>query len=358
MTDTNIKSVLFVTPFLDDNSTGRTYSLWLLAQSLGYRSEMVAFKGDKVWEPLAGSEFAAACHIQRKSSWRAKVDWLADTAQNFDVVVAVKPLPDSLGIALAARKKKPFPLVVDVDDPDLEARLLRRPLWRAIAWRLRHLRFWLSACVFPPFHKRTSVMVSNPTLQAKYGGVLVPHVRLDAVESLPHTSSHPVVAFIGTPRPHKGLDVLRAAIASISTEGFSLVVTATAPADAQPWEHWVGNVSLEDGLELVAGADIVVIPSRRGLNSTGQLPVKLVDAMMLGRAVIVSDVAPLPWATGGDALITPEGDVPALTEALLELANPAVRDRLGQSLRSRALELFTVSKTAPAFRRACERAVT
>lgn len=357
MTHPQIKSVLFVTPLLDDNSTGRTYCLWLLAKSLGYRSEVVAFKGERVWKPLADTEFAAACHIERTASRQSKVDFLAEKAEQFDVVVAVKPLPDSLGIALAARRKRPFALVVDVDDPDLEARLSWRPLWRGIAWRMRHIRFWLSACVFPPFQSNASIMVSNPTLQQRYGGILVPHVREDLVVGQPHRSDHPVVAFIGTPRAHKGIDVLREAVEAVSDSGFSLIVTSQPPADAKPWERWVGNVSLEEGLELVANSDIVVIPSKKGLNSTGQLPVKLVDAMMLGRAVIVSDVDPLPWATGGFAPVTPEGDVAVLAQALRKLGDPDVRKAMGKQVRSRALELFTVSGTAPAFKEACEDAV-
>jgi glycosyltransferase involved in cell wall biosynthesis len=352
------KSVLFVTPLLDDNSTGRTYCLWLLAKSLGWSVEVLAFKGKKVWAPLASTDFAKDCHFEQTSSRSAMVRYLSQRAQDFDVVVAVKPLPNSLGIALAAHRKNPFPLVVDVDDPDLEARLSWKPLWRGIAWRLRHMRFWLSACVLPPFHKTLSVMTSNPSLQKRYGGILVPHVREDTGKGQPHTSERPVIAFIGTPRPHKGIDVLREAVAARANLGFSLTVTAAAPSDAKPWERWIGSVSLAQGLELVANADIVVIPSRRGLNSTGQLPVKLVDAMLLGRAVVVSDVDPLPWATGGYAPVSPEGDAAALADALMQLTNPLAREQVGAELRGRGLSLFTVQAAAPAFQEACEAAMT
>ena len=55
----------------------------------------------------------------------------------------------------------------------------------------------------------------------------------------------------GSPRGHKGLSVLRAAVGQLAGDGFRLGVTSNAPEDAKPWEEWYGQTSLRDGLALV-----------------------------------------------------------------------------------------------------------
>ncbi|MGA1835722.1 glycosyltransferase family 4 protein [Herbiconiux sp. 11R-BC] len=352
-----VRSVLFLTPFLDDNSTGRTYSLWLLAKSLGWDATVISFHGEDVWGPLSGTEFAAACHRVRLTSRSAQVDYLLEEAQKYDAVVAVKPLRQSLGLALSALKKRPFPLVVDIDDPDLEARLAWKPLWRALLWRLRYFRFWTSVRGKGRLARRATIMVSNPTLEARYGGIIVPHARLDDIAIHAHTSDTPTIAFVGTARAHKGIDVLREATKAVADEGFTLTITDEAPADAAPWENWIGNVPFERGLQIVSESDIVAIPSKRNANSIGQLPVKLVDAMMLERAVVVTDVDPLPWAVGELGVVVPHEDAEAMAEQLLLLKDPSVRAKLGAEMRRRALEIFAVTSISPSFARAIETSI-
>lgn len=348
-----INSVLLLTPDITDNSTGRTFALWLLARSLGYRVRVLSFKGNSVWGPLENTEFAADCTVANLKTRRARAELLADEARNFDVVIAVKPLPNSLGIALRARKIQPFPLVLDIDDPDLELRLSWRPIWRGIAWRLYNYRFWVQACLLKGLSKHCSIMVSNPVLNERYGGLVVPHVRGDVGLGARHTSRQPVVAFVGTPRAHKGIDTLRAAVEGLASKGFRLIVTASAPVDAKSWEDWVGPVPLEKGLQITAEADLVVLPSEDNLNARGQLPVKLIDAMLLGRAVITSNIEPMPWATGGIAPVITAGDVDALRRELLNFIDPSQRSLCGERLRRRALAMFTVEGNAKNFEAAC-----
>jgi len=347
--------VLFLTPFMDDNSVGRTYSLWLLARQLGWHADVVSFFGTRLWAPLQDSEFADSARLLVASGDRARVRALAELAPRYDVVVAVKPLRQSTGIALRARKITRFELVIDVDDPDLEARLAPRPLWRAVLWRVRYFRFWMQVRGKRRLSRLARVMVSNPVLQERHGGAVVPHVRL--AETLPppveHATNRPVVAFVGTVRAHKGVDALRKAVADVAPEGYRLVVTADPPDDAKPWEEWIGETSLAEGLRVVARADVVVLPSLRNVNSVGQLPVKLVDAMLLGRAVIATDVDPLPWALGRSDLIAPVNDYKALAQSLRRLRHPRIRAEIGAELQARAFELFTVDRVAPTFARVC-----
>lgn len=352
-----VQRILFITPFLDDNSTGRTYSLWLIAKHLGWETEVVSFYGsDDVWGPVSDTDFAKDCR-RIHAKWRfQRVRRLRKMSSDFTAVVAVKPLPQTLGIALAARRFGRFPLLLDIDDPDIESRLTWHPVLRALVWRIRFFRYWLTIRQPKRLASRVPVMVSNPELSRRYGGEVVPHARVDPGPGAAHHSEAPVIAFIGTARAHKGVEVLRSAVDSISWAGFSLVITAQPPKDARPWESWVGETTLPEGIALVASADLVVIPSLDGVHSRGQLPVKLVDAMLTGRAVIVSDVEPLPWAVGsmGGAVVAP-GDASALAEALLNLRPPEIRAEVGEAMRERALRLFTPDECAPSFERAVRR---
>ena len=100
----------------------------------------------------------------------------------------------------------------------------------------------------------------------------------------------------------------------------------------------------------------MAVPSLRKRYGPGQLPVKLIDGMMAGRAVIASDLAPLKWALGGTGLIVRSGSVGSLVNGLLELEDLRTREALGREARLRALGTFVPAVIAPVLRSACEQA--
>lgn len=350
--------VLFLTPDLGRNSLGRTYCLDLLAAALGWKAVIRAPSGESVWAPLAGTPFARRCGLFEAGAGDLDPALVAE-AEAADLIIAVKPLPGSFGVARRLGPVTGTPVVLDVDDPDLDAELsVGRPHRRLAKMLLRrdHYRRMVSIKRAVPEYSR---MVSNPVLQRALGGELVPHVRLpfpDAAEHR-HTSTTPRVVFVGTNRSHKGVPLLRSAVGRLADEGFRLVVTDERPADAAPHEDWIGRTSFEAGLALVREADIVALPSRADGFSRGQLPAKLIDAMMAGAAIVVSDVDPMPWAVQDAGLVVPANDEEALVAALRSLRDPAVRERLGRRAADRALDTFTVEAVLPAFTRACDRAM-
>lgn len=349
------RHILLVTPNFENNSLGRTYCLWLLARHLGWSVRTVGVRGRTLWSPVAEGAFAESCHVLSDLDDEGRRRGLAEAAEWADVVIAVKPLPSSLGIAIPVARQSSRPLVVDIDDPDIEYRLRWQPFRRRVKQRLTGVRSDLlrlkdAAATLP-------TMVSNPVLQQTYGGIVIPHVR-----PLPPTPTYRdgadiIVRFVGTLQDHMGIDLLRESVARFHGRGVTLELTGPAPRDAAPWERWLGRTSLAEGHDLVASADVVVLPSRPRSWSLGQLPAKLVDAMILGRPVIASDLAPIRWALGGTGLLVPPDDVDALFAALQSLRNPERRRALGTEAHRRALELFTVEAVAPAFRDQIERAI-
>lgn len=355
--DRGVPRLLFIARDLADNSTGRVFALWSLARRLGWDTTVVASRGDVLWEPLRKTEFEENCRLITEEG-STGYDRLVILAREADLIVAAKPFEETLGLGLRLSRKTGTAVLLDVDDPDIEVRLpLHSPL-KLILRLVKGPNAVLKAARMKKLAKAVPTIVSNPNLQAIYGGSIVGHVRTDTGVGKSFAGTSPSVVFVGTNRRHKGVRVLRKAVDRLAADGFTITLTDTAPVDAKPWESWVGRTSLERGLKIVRNADIVVIPSLNGhTTSTFQLPAKLMDAMIAGRALIVSDFPPLRWAAGAGALVIKPGSIDSLTTALRALADPERRALLGAQARSRALELFTVDAALPIFKAACEAAI-
>jgi len=337
------------------NAIGRTYSLWLLTEELGWDARIHVPDADRVWAPLQDEKRFRSC-------FRTSID----EAGSSDVLVAVKPLPGSFGLALRVRARTGHPLVLDVDDPDWEwafgfhrrhafVRAARRILRGRPAFpvdgggtnRRPHLAAYRESRLRGRARHLGAVAISNPTLSRWYPGTLVPHVRVPVPVPSASQGAGLRVAFVGTPRQHKGIEVLRSAARSV--DGVRLLVTAAAPPDASSNEEWIGETSLAAGLRLVGDADVVALPSLDTGYARYQFPVKVIDAMLAERAIVASDLAPLRWAAEGAALFVPPGDVESLARALDRLRDPTFRESLGRRGRSMALARFTPQAVAPAF---------
>jgi glycosyltransferase involved in cell wall biosynthesis len=348
-----VKTVALVCDDPGSNSLGRAYCLWLLLRFGGMECVVVAPDLRPIWAPLSSSAFARNVSLYR----------VADIAQgpvildSVDLLVAVKPLPESYGRARRWAFQRGLPLLLDIDDPDLEAalsegfparRLAKRLLKRGQYQQFEDMRDLARA--------EPAKTVSNPSLLERWGGVIVPHVREDPGYGIAHTRTGPVIAFAGTVASHKGFRELRQAIRMAQDVGARLVVTSARPQDAAPWETWLGRTSLEEGLAVVADSDIVVLPSRGTGYGVAQLPVKLVDAMMLGRATIATDLPVHRWALNGTGRLLDSQDPRAIAEAIRELADPELRERMGVRARDHALRVFTPQANIDSFVEALERA--
>jgi len=90
----------------------------------------------------------------------------------------------------------------------------------------------------------------------------------------------------------------------------------------------------DDVPELLARCDLVVSAAVW----EGQ-PVALQEALHAGRAIVATDAGGTASVVGDAARLVPVGDAPALSAAILELADPAARARAEAASRSRAAEL-------------------
>ena len=98
-----------------------------------------------------------------------------------------------------------------------------------------------------------------------------------------------------------------------------------------------------DLIEIMAGADALVLPSR----SEG-LGITILEAMAVGTPVVATRVGGIPEIVvdGETGYLVPPDDVPALAEAMLRAVQPENAGRLGRGGQSHVRSSFTIRKMA------------
>jgi glycosyltransferase involved in cell wall biosynthesis len=112
----------------------------------------------------------------------------------------------------------------------------------------------------------------------------------------------------------------------------------------------------KDALELVAAADVGIVP----FHATGQwqasIPNKLFDYMAAGLAVVTSDTAPCARVVRetGAGEVFRAGDARDLARALLRLTDPATRRAAGEAGRQAVVSRYNWEHDADVFCRTVE----
>jgi glycosyltransferase involved in cell wall biosynthesis len=121
------------------------------------------------------------------------------------------------------------------------------------------------------------------------------------------------------------------------------------------------RVSLENRVasgrmpELIRSVHVVVLPSLTTKRWKEQFGRILVEAMACGVPVVGSDSGEIPHVIGDAGLIVPEGDVDALSSALVRLHDdPELCAELGRRGRERVMACFTNARVAELTYRACQ----
>jgi glycosyltransferase involved in cell wall biosynthesis len=212
-------------------------------------------------------------------------------------------------------------------------------------------------------------IVSNRWLAARFGGEILYHVRdpaeLDpslppahAVTPLPDGATW--VGFVGTPRPHKGIDVLVDAVASarrhadvglaimgIADTNDPIVVRARQLLGAERFVTYpqFPFSALADHLRLL---DIVAVPSLDVPAAWGQIPAKLFDAMSMAKPVVASALNDIPEILEGAGIVVEPGRVSPLADAIVALGgDPKMREQLGKRGREKLIESYSYAAGRP-----------
>jgi glycosyltransferase involved in cell wall biosynthesis len=341
------------------NRIGRAFSLWMTARAGGLDFRYFGIDDGPLWEPLRTND-AFRSDTRVAANMRDLERGVADEIGPDSAVMVCKPRPELL--PLARKLTSSAPVIVDIDDPELEVG------WGATKLRSRAAliaRYGPSRFRFRQAKrtvKRMHVITSNPVLQDLYGGEIVPHVReaTDPSTTQVGTGTEFSVGFIGTLRQYKGIDDVRTAVADLARErAVRLCITAPAPSDARPWEEWVGATSIDGGRRLLESCDAVAVVSHPGSWGDQQVPVKLIDAMHAAVPAVITPRPPLLWAAGGASVVVADGRTADIADAFRLIADDsALAKTLGTASQLRAREVFTPKAAAVHLLAALDRAET
>ena len=308
------------------NALGRAY---LLADVLrkDYHVEVIGANfprcGTQIWEPLRncsrvsirsfpGGNFPN--HFHRMDSIARQIDG--------DVIYVSKPKLPGLELAILAKLHRNRPIILDIDDYESSSFKHCTPLsLDAVKKRTGKLDFrcpygetWTrySESLIPFFDRIT---VSNEELQKKFGGVVIPHIRdeqdftpssclRDIMRNALDFSSHDmVILFIGTPRMHKGLPRVHAALKKLNKPNYKLLVIGS-PVDSKTRRFFKGldpkqvkvipNIPFSDLPSYLCVGDLIcLLQNENNLISHFQMPAKFTDGLSMGIPILASAVPPL-----------------------------------------------------------------
>jgi glycosyltransferase involved in cell wall biosynthesis len=274
-----------------------------------------------------------------------------------DVLYASKPRPTSYGLALAARRQRRRPLLLDIDDWELGFFYRSGPwgrLGRALNVTNPNGLPWTWLCE-RLVRRADAVTVATRFLEDRFGGTLVPHVRdtdawdpakFDGAGSRAalEVGQRPLVMFLGTPRAYKGVDDLVEAVGTLGGDVVLAVVGVRPGSEAarrwsaRPYVRVVGEIPFDDVPRWLTAADVVAIPQRATTDTVGQSPAKLVDAMALARPIVATAVAMIPEILGDGGMLVPPGDVAQLARGIRSLLDDRARAAaLGRRARARCI---------------------
>lgn len=294
--------------------------------------------GLKLWSPMQGSDIPCqSIIVQNEADFVAQALQLV-AAHPYDLVHLSKPRFPNLVFGMLYALVWGAQVVWDVDDEELGfvAATEPLPLEKALdeqgglpPLKKLHASFWTRLAV-GQVSRFGAVTVSNPALQQRYGGKLIPHVR-DELHFVPscmrRTRSRrlwsipehvKVVLFFGTPRRHKGLLDTAHAIAALGREDVWFVIVGDFPdaslkAELQQVEgltcRFIPGQLYKDIPDVVAMGDYaVLLQESSSLVAQFQLPAKLVDALAMGLIVFACVTPAMQWLANEGAIVpvTPE----------------------------------------------------
>lgn len=295
--------------------------------------------------------------------WPAFLE-LVDAADG-DVLIACKPELASYGVALVAGELRQVPVVLDIDD--LDVALAPRRAWAsdpAMANLSRPGSPVYLSLLTRAVGLASAITVASSALQQRFGGIQIPHgtdvekfdpARIDQASARRQLGfSGPTVLFPGTPRAHKGIEILALAVSRVP--GARLVIPCRPGDLAGPeWEGYpldrVPMVPYSSLPLLLAAADVVAIPQSEAEPARYQVPMKVYDAMAMAKPIVASAVSDLPSILDGCGRLVPPGDVDRLAAAISDLiANPQEARMLGDRARRRCLERYAMRQVGEALR--------
>ncbi len=291
------------------------------------------------------------------------------------VMIAVKPRPTSFGVALMRKTldRSGRGLVLDIDDDEMA-------FYRGTKWRKWERKTLLrrpnsplyTAMLQKMIPQADTITVASKTLLKKHGGVYLPRVKepsvldpskYDRVEERKKRDvplDEKIILFVGSPRPHKGLELLLEIIHDIGREDLKLFVVGATNDPEDEYEqklrelggdslYLLKQISMNELAPILAMGDLVVLPQMNTPAAQAQMPSKLFDAMSMALPIVATGVSDIPEVLEGECGIVVEpDDKKELIKAICDiLESPSLAQKIGENARQRLIERYSIDAVQP-----------
>ncbi|WP_273403665.1 glycosyltransferase [Actinobacillus porcinus] len=302
---------------LSHNAAGRAITLAELYQYSGFKSVTVIGsllqnkkKIKLLWEPIREYHIPLSFFEVDLNN----IDLLLHKSINFvinhpfDIVHLSKPRITNILLGVLYKYIWNSTVFIDIDDEELafignsssrkfSSKEIKAPIWTE-----------LSLQYYDIFN---GVTVSNPALQQKYGGTIIPHVRNERIfkPSLSLKKQNRklygikdddiVVLFFGTPKRHKGLLETARSIADVKHKNIIFMIVGNF--DDQQFKKeltdiegvnylFLPNQPYEKIRDIVSVGDIcILMQDKNNEIAKYQLPAKLIDSLAMGLIVFLQE---------------------------------------------------------------------
>lgn len=359
-----MKISLLVSDFAE-NCLGRAY---ILAKMLASKFEVEVIGplfGERIWPPCDTNEFiykpvqCVPVFPQFLKSM-GKIQSLISG----DVIYASKPWFTSFGIGIWSKVKRKKPLLLDIDDWELGWYLPYRfrKMVSLSAKTFLEANGFLSTCVLEKMILLADgITTASRFLQNRFGGEYIPHARdtefldpskydKERMRRELGLRDEKIIMFLGSPKPHKGIENLFRALHYIKRRDVKLLIIGAEngftsryrlPKDVDPFVVVRGMIPFRRIPEYLACSDLVVIPQSKVPSNHAQVPAKLFDAMAMAKPIISTDISDMPEILKDCGFIA-EPDNPKDVADRIEfiLRNPAEARETGQKARERCIQKY------------------
>jgi glycosyltransferase involved in cell wall biosynthesis len=302
---------------------------FLLAEALrrlNYEVKMFGIAFGEVAASLKNASFPiTAIPCQYHSGFLAAASEIIKQIDG-DLICAVKLKPSSFGIALARKLLKHRPLWLDIDDWELSwhggdkyyyglnPKKFARDLIRTDG-ALRHPDHplylqWLEKLI----SQADLITTHNQFLQQRFGGIKIPNGKdTDLFDPAKYNArnskikyglaDYKIIMFPGAPRPYKGVEDVLIALKQLNRPDLKLVIVGGSPYDdydrqlQERYGSWMISLPcfpINQMPEIVAAADLIVVPQKDTPASAAQFPLKLTDGMAMAKPILATKVGDIP----------------------------------------------------------------
>lgn len=352
--------ISILSPDVSSNAMARTCPIAeTLARS--HEIQILGFDaGEGFFEPYQDTFDYATVPVGRTPiSLSRNVRKLVDLISG-DVVYAFQPQLGSLGVALLEKRRRGIPVILDIEDYlRFEEYSLLKKVGTALLRSGSPTNGFYAKALERTLNRVDHITVTSSRLQERYGGTVLPYGpdagEFDPDSVTPHPrlveefGDRPLIVFVGTIRPHKGLDILAEALASMDTAA-QLVIAGYDPYDIVPeirdllgdQVDFHGPIEHKEVPSYLAAATVIVIPQKRTRYTEAQIPNKVFEAMAMGKPIVASRVSDLSEIINGAGEIVEPDDPSSLASTLDELfSTPGRITELGEQARVRYIDNYS-----------------